>query len=273
LAVFAKRPRPLSTERVTLNHELVLSNPKIQRLRRLVGRRSARLEEGVVVVEGEVLIREAHHAGWEIEAQFVATEVEPLDLPGQTFVMAPGVVDKVASTQNAQPHIAIFRQPVRSSELLRNATFMVVAHGVADPGNLGTMMRSAEASGADVFVVSPGTVDPTNPKVVRGSAGSYFRLPVLAVDSLQAIVRPGRSILATSSHQGVEYTEVQLDGDIALVFGNEAHGLKENGLIDQWVTIPQSGAAESLNVAMACTVVCFEVARQRRWPSGTVGER
>ena len=60
--------------------------------------------------------------------------------------------------------------------------------------------------------------------------------------------------------------------DIALVFGNEAHGLEENGLIDQWVTIPQSGAAESLNVAMACTVVCFEVARQRRWPSGTVGE-
>jgi len=272
-AVCAKPPRPLSTERPNLNHELVLSNPKIQRLRRLIGRRSARLDEGVVVVEGEVLIREAQTAGWEIECQFVAPDAEPLDVAGQIFMVAPGVMDKVASTQSPQPHLAIVRRPPQSPDILQSASFVVVAHEIGDPGNLGTMMRSAEAAGADLFVTSGSTVDVTNPKVVRASAGSFFRLPILDVDSLHEVVRAGRTVLATSSHQGLDSTEVDLGCDIALVFGNEARGLEGDVPVDQWVTIAHHGPAESLNVAMACTVLCFEVARQRRLPSSTVHKR
>lgn len=226
----------------------------------------------MVVVEGEVLIREAQAAGWDIESQFVAPGAEPVDGAGQVFGLAPGVIEKVASTQSPQPHIAIVRRPHHSPQLLETATFVVVAHDIADPGNLGTMMRSAEAAGADLFVVSAHTVDATNPKVVRASAGSFFRLPFLAVESLAALQRSGRALLATSSHHGEQYTDIDLRVPLVLVFGNEAHGLDSGLGVDQWVTIAHHGTSESLNVAMACTVLCFEVARQRRLPSGTVRE-
>ncbi len=220
-----------------------------------------------------MLIREARDAGWDIESQYVASGFEPLDVPGQVFTLAPGVLEKVASTQAPQPHVAIFHRPQHSSEILKTASFVVVAHDVADPGNLGTMMRSAEAAGADLLVLSAGTVDATNPKVVRASAGSLFRLPFISVDSLVDVIRPGRQLVATSSHIGQDYTTVDFRHDVALVFGNEAHGLDPDTQADQWVTIAHRGTAESLNVAMACTILCFEVARQRRLPSGTVGER
>lgn len=227
----------------------------------------------MVVVEGEVLIREAQAAGWEIESQFVAPGAQPLVDAGAVFTLAPGVLEKVASTQTAQPHVAIVRLVPRSKRLLIEATFAVVAHEVADPGNLGTMMRSAEATGADLFVVTAKTVDVTSPKVVRASAGSFFRLPVLAVEDFSEVVSSGRPILATSSHRGQEYTEVDLHRSLTLVFGNEAHGLDADLPVDEWITIAHLGTSESLNVAMACTILCFEVARQRRATSGTVGER
>ena len=226
-----------------------------------------------MVVEGEVLIREARDAGWEIESQFFAPGSEPLDIPGQIFALAPGVLEKVASTHTPQPHLAIVRVPAQPVDLLTTASFVIVAYEVGDPGNLGTMMRSAEAAGADLLVLCAGTVDATNPKVVRASAGSFFRLPVLTVETLAEVNRPGREILGTSSHLGQDYTSVDLRRDIALVFGNEARGLDADLPVDQWVTIAHRGTSESLNVAMACTILCFEVARQRRLPSGTVGER
>lgn len=235
-----------------------------------MGRRSARGDERVLVVEGEKLIREAVAAGWQAESQFVACGSEPLPDIETVHVLASGVLERVASTKAAQPHIAIFHRPSECRDLLATAGFVVAASEVADPGNLGTMLRSAEAAGAEVFVVSAGTVDLSSPKVVRASAGSIFRLPVVEVESWASLRRSGRSVIATSSHRGVEYTSVDLRRDIVLVLGNEAHGVDAQIAVDEWITIPHVGPAESLNVAMACTVLCFEVARQRRAPSGTV---
>ncbi|MGB8861225.1 MAG: RNA methyltransferase [Ilumatobacteraceae bacterium] len=213
------------------------------------------------MVEGRTLIAQAFAAGWDVEAQFVAPGADEVDGPGQVFELAPNVIERVASTEAPQPVLAVFRQ--RTSVLPKEADFVVVADRLADPGNAGTIIRSAEAAGAQAVVFTPGSVDPYNPKVVRSTAGSLFRVPVLTTD-LATLQACGLRIVATSSHRGSAYTETDLTGRVALVVGNEAHGVPDDAPVDEWITIPHVGAAESLNVAMAATVLAFEVARQRR---------
>ena len=217
------------------------------------------------VVEGPSLIAQAIEAGWEVEAQFVAPGAEAVlehgPRSGQVFEFAPNVIERVASTDAPQPVLAVVRQ--RSAVLPAEADFVMVADRLGDPGNAGTIIRAAEAAGAQAVVFTPGSVDPFNSKVVRASAGSLFRIPVVPAE-LGSLRAAGLHVLATSSHRGDAYTEVDLTGRIALVVGNEAHGVPDDALVDGWITIPHAGAAESLNVAMAATVLVFEVARQRR---------
>jgi len=209
------------------------------------------------VVEGIGLLRQALDAGWQVESCFVAPDtVVDVDVPYE--VLAPNVIERVASTESPQPVLAVVA--MRPMELPGDATFVLVADRLADPGNAGTIIRSAEAAGVNGVVLTPGSVDPYNPKVVRSSAGSIFRVPVVeaALDSLSGFRR-----LGTSSHRGDVYTDPVYHGRVAVVVGNEAHGLADDAAIDQWITIPHAGPAESLNVAMAATVLVFEVARQR----------
>ena len=177
------------------------------------------------------------------------------------FELAPNVIERVATTEAPQPVLAVVRQ--RIAVLPTGADFVMVAHQLADPGNAGTIIRSAEAAGAQAVVFTPGSVDPFNPKVVRATAGSLFRMPVVGAD-LAHVRAAGLRALATSSHQGSAYTDTDLISPVAIVVGNEAHGVPDDAPVDGWVTIPHAGPAESLNVAMAATVLVFEVARQRR---------
>jgi len=209
-------------------------------------------------VEGRSLIEQAVQAGWTCTDQYLAPPAEPIAGAGDVHLLAPNVVERVASTDSPQPHLAVVRQ--RSGALPAGAGFVVVADRLGDPGNAGTIIRSAEAAGADAVVLTPGSVDAFNPKVVRASAGSLFRIPVVSAELADVPV----TRIGTSSHRGDDYTTVDLTGALAIVVGNEAHGLDADAPIDTWVTIPHAGAAESLNVAMAATVVMFEVARQRR---------
>lgn len=178
------------------------------------------------------------------------------------FELAPNVIERVATTEAPQPVLAVVRQ--RIAVLPTGADFVMVAHQLADPGNAGTIIRSAEAAGAQAVVFTPGSVDPFNPKVVRATAGSLFRVPVVVAE-LSALSASGLRVLATSSHHGTAYTDADLTGAVALVVGNEAHGVPDDAAVDGWLTIPHAGAAESLNVAMAAAVLAFEVARQRRY--------
>jgi RNA methyltransferase, TrmH family len=258
---------------------LAFNNPRVQQLRRLIGRRGSRHDEGRFVVEGPVLVAEAVAAGWECEAQFVAAEADGVVQPGiegagVVFELADGVLDRVASTETPQNPIAIVRMRDHGSveHLLTAASFVVVLDAIADPGNLGTILRSAEASGADLVVLTPGSVDPYNPKVVRASAGALFHVPVVEA-TLDDVAASGLTLVGTSSHEApgrtvVSYVEADLTGRIAIVMGNEAAGLPDDwtddsGPVRRWVTIPHVGRSESLNVAMATTVLVFEVARQR----------
>ena len=248
---------------------LGLTNQHVQRLRRLIGRRSSRIEENALVIDGPVLVAEAVAAGLEFEAQFLAPDASPIPGAGTVHRLADGVLDKVADTESPNGIVAIARRRSVAPDVLGTATFVVVADGVSDPGNLGTIVRSAEAAGAHAVVITAGTVDPTNPKCVRASAGSMFRLPVVEVESLAAI-GSDLVLVGTSSHAGIDMWSFDFTRRVAIVVGHEAHGMSSDAPVHEWVSIPHAGRTESLNVAMAATVLCFEVARQRRGRNGTV---
>jgi RNA methyltransferase, TrmH family len=211
-----------------------------------------------------VLIGEAVAAGWEIEAEFVAPGAEPVsDAP--RFELADGVLERVATTERPQPNIAVVRSRPYDEGVLaaaRGCDLVVVADRLSDPGNLGTILRSAEAAGVDAVVLTPGSVDPSNPKVVRASAGALFHVPVVVAD-LEQVRAAGLTLVGTSSHLGDRHVDTDWSGRVAVVLGNEAHGLADDAAVDRWVRIEHRGRAESLNVAMAATVLVFEAARRR----------
>ncbi len=253
------KPRQRSRSNA-LSEQLTFSNPKVQRLRRLLGRRSSRLDEGAFVVEGAVLIAEAVAAGWHVEAEFIAAGSAFIsDAP--IFELAEGVLERVASTERPQPNLAVVRMPDAVVDLAA-ASFVLIADQLNDPGNLGTILRSAEAAGVEAVVLTPGSVDAYNPKVVRASAGALFNVPVVSA-TLVEVRAAGLRLIGTSSHQGNQHTDADWSGRVAIVLGNEAHGLSDDTAVDDWVRIEHHGRAESLNVAMAATILCFEAARQR----------
>jgi TrmH family RNA methyltransferase len=216
----------------------------------------------VFVVEGATLVGEALSASWSVEAQFVAPGVAPVGA-GSTPVheLAPGVAERVAATETPPGLFAVVAAPVPDRAVLERAGFALVADRVADPGNLGTILRSAEAAGVEAVVVTPATVDVLNPKVVRASAGALFHVPVVP-EELGAVRAAGLRLVGSSSHQGTPHTDADWSGRIAIVAGSEVHGVDE-ALVDEWVRIEHRGRAESLNVAMAVTVLCFEASRHR----------
>jgi RNA methyltransferase, TrmH family len=211
----------------------------------------------VFVVEGLGLLRQAVDAGWHVEGCYVSPGTS-VDLDVDRHELAPNVMERVASTESPQPVLAVVS--MRAAALPEDANFVIVADQLGDPGNAGTIIRSAEAAGAHGVILTPGSVDPYNSKVVRASAGSLFRVPVVEA-TLESLTKFRR--LGTSSHRGDFYTDPVYHGRVAIVVGNEARGLADDAAIDQWITIPHAGPAESLNVAMAATVLLFEVARQR----------
>jgi TrmH family RNA methyltransferase len=254
---------------------LAFNNQRVQELRRLLGRRSSRHDEGRFVVEGPVLVAEAVAAGWTVDAQFVPEgSAASVAGAGPVFELAAGVLERVGSTEAPQAPLAIVEMPRTDAlgDLLRDASFVVVLDRVTDPGNLGTILRSAEAAGADVVVLTPGSVDPYNPKVVRASAGALFHVPIVNAE-IEDVAAAGIELFGTTSHDFpartvTPHTQADLSGRVGIVMGNEAAGLPDEwndttGPIRQWVTIPHRGRSESLNVAMATTVLVFEAARQR----------
>jgi len=248
---------------------LAFTSNRVQRLRRLCSDKAERAQEKAFIIEGATLIDEAIRAGWKIESQFVSPGASPCSGAGSAVNdLAVGVMERVASTATPQPVIAIaHKRDLHLSELgaVSDSAWIVVVDKISDPGNLGTILRSAEAAGAHAVVVTTGTVDAFSPKVVRASAGAIFNIPVYEAVTLEEISGFGFALWGSSSHDvqnAVEFTKAKLSGKVAIVVGNEAHGLPLNTKLDGWLTIPHAGRGESLNVAMATTLLCFEVKRQ-----------
>jgi RNA methyltransferase, TrmH family len=291
---------------------LAYRHQRVQRLRRLVGRRSARKDEGRFVIEGVNLLEEALESEARIEAVYVdgewgqearqgklggslheavppdeasADRLGPLlrrcyERGARVFDLEPGVLERVAGTVTPQPVMAVVETPTvaLADVLSASPKLLVVCVDVRDPGNAGTVVRSAWAAGADAVVSCEGTVDLWNPKAVRASAGAVLHLRVVAAGSavpvLEEIGQQGLQRWGTVRHGGADYAAQDLTPPSALVLGNEASGLQVVELgqhLDGLVSIPMPGGAESLNVGMAAAVLCFEVARQRRFGRPLVG--
>ncbi|MHB8670067.1 MAG: TrmH family RNA methyltransferase [Acidimicrobiales bacterium] len=253
---------------------------RVQRLRRLVRRPAVRASERAFVVEGAKVIGEALAAGVALEALYLAPEARAehlvraaLAAGARVHDLAPGVMEHVTDTVSPQPVIAVARSLDRSLEDLAGAAdLVVVCVEVRDPGNLGTVMRSAEGAGAAGIVCCEGSVDPYNPKVVRASAGALFHVPIVVggqpVEVLERMGEWGFRRVAADAEapRTTAYDQADMAGRVALVVGNEAHGLPDavREAVDEAVAIPMQGRLTSLNVGMAAAVLCFEAARQRR---------
>jgi TrmH family RNA methyltransferase len=234
---------------------------------------------GLLLAEGQRLVREALAAGLPVHEAAVSPACHDLDLIRELEARATTFldcsVDALAkmSALETPPGVAILveRPSATEADLLGGpgAPLVVVAAGVGDPGNLGSILRAAEAAGATGCITLQGGADPFRDKAVRGSMGSVFRLPVLAGLDAAAVVdfarRHGLQVVAADGGAGTAYTAVDLRGPTLLVLGAEAAGVP-GGLLaaaDTRVRIPLRSPVESLNVAVAAGVLLFEARRQR----------
>jgi TrmH family RNA methyltransferase len=269
------------------------SNPDVHdRLRRVEGRHNALVkdlrktfahgdltDDGHCAVEGMRILEEAIRSGLKFRAVFfnesaiaragrllpqLAAHVETLLLPDKLFATA-------VPSDSPQGVAALVQCPVFTADdvLSKSSAGPVLAiAGVQDPGNLGTILRSAEAFGAAGVLLGEGTVAPFNSKAVRASAGSVFRLPIARVKLGEVLPRMrarGLRLVATSSHKGTPVYEAKLIGPLAIFIGSEGAGLSRDLLagMDETLAIPHSEHVESLNAGVAASIVLYEAARQK----------
>ncbi len=238
-------------------------------------------------IEGPKLLEEALRAGLRISCVFVAQGAEhlleglALSAETEVLLLPRELLDSALATETPQPVAALVEPPEwnwadvlggakKAALLPANAKpLIVVLAELQDPGNLGTILRSAEAFGASAVLSLPGTVSEWNPKAVRASAGSVFRVPLLSVstDDCFARLRKAGMKIWTTAVSGAEAADhINLAGPVALVIGNEGNGVPQKlaTQADGAVTIPCPGPVESLNAAAAASVLLYEASRQRR---------
>jgi TrmH family RNA methyltransferase len=253
-------------------------NARLKELRRALAQ-PGRNGGAMAGIEGPKLLEEAIRAGLRVICVFVAQGSEDLRevraLPAETeiLLLPKELLDSALTTEAPQPVAALVEQPDWTwAHVLgerKAAALVVVVAGIQDPGNLGTILRSAEAFGADGVIALPGTVSAWNPKCVRASAGSVFRVPLIATSVPECFTNlreAGARILTTTVEAAEPVDVVDLTGPVALILGNEGNGVSDvvARQADEKVTIPCPGAVESLNAAVAGSVMLYEAARQRR---------
>jgi len=253
------------------------SNARVKGLRRAF-HEAAPNERREVAIEGPHLLEEAIRSGLRVSTVFFsesarerANKLLPqLSKQTETLVLPDNVFSSAVPTETPQGIAAMVRiHPYAFTEIISvEKALLVVAAGLQDPGNLGTIARAGEAFGATGLIIAENTVSAWNWKVVRASAGSLFRLPSAKANLSEAIVelkRRGVAVLATSSHKGNSITETDLTKPIALMIGNEGSGVAKDILAqaDEVVVIPHSAKVESLNAGIAASIVLYEASRQR----------
>ncbi len=242
--------------------------------------RAARTGEGHIAIEGDHLVREAIAAGLTFYAVFIQAGsealLEGLELPETVEIIAlpPDIFESAVRTETPQGIAALVEPPNFSLDQILSAgraALLVVSAGLQDPGNLGTLIRSAEAFGATGFVLLPGTVSPFNQKTLRASSGSVFRLPCVSAQGAElfaALAGHRITTIAAVASGGEPLTSHDLTRPSAIILGNEGNGIPEEvlALAAKHVTIPTPGPVESLNAAIAGSVLLYEAARQRSTP-------
>lgn len=274
---------------------LPASSARVKRLRRLVRDAKTRSKERVFVVEGQKAVVAALASSLRVEQLFAGYSFHPKADSGanqgrpigddalsdvELYRVDDNVLTSVLDAVNPQLVAAVVSQPDWSVDHIEPAGHVVVAVEIRDPGNLGTILRTVEASSGAGLVIAGSSVDPFNPKVVRASAGSLLRVPILNVAELSDLAgladQLARPVIASvvadpavagDSNQSAVSSYDRIDMSQAMILvGNEPRGLSREAIqmADSAVTIPTASSVESLNVAAATAVLCFEAARQAR---------
>jgi TrmH family RNA methyltransferase len=251
-------------------------NPRLKELR-LAFRRGELTTKGECAIEGVKLVEEALRSSQRLSSVFFSESARPLaekllsQLSARTdvHILPNSLFASIVPSEAPQGVAALVKLRTTSApQILERANVgpIVVAAGLQDPGNLGTILRSAEAFGAAGAFLTEGTVSPYNAKVLRGSAGSIFRLPFLQIrfgELIPLLRQHGVRLLATSSHKGTALPEVSWALPLAIFIGNEGAGLPRDMLhqMQETIVIPQAAQVESLNAGVAAGIVLYEAAR------------
>lgn len=255
------------------------SNQRIREVVQLQKKSRLRNQQGVFVVEGIRMLREI--PADRIEKLYMTedfykkykSEVFVSGLSKEKKELVTGqVFSYISDTRTPQGGLAIVRQKHFAAEQMwsREDAHLLLLDNLQDPGNLGTIFRTAEAAGVTGVVMSRDCVDLYNPKVIRSTMGAIFRLPFVYTDSLPDTVRElqknGVKVYAAHLEGKSDYDQEDYRGKTAFLIGNEGNGLREEvaACADTWIRIPMEGQAESLNAAVAAAVLMFETSRQRR---------
>ncbi len=254
-----------------------IHNPKVSLWYQLKNKKG-RDNQGLYIIEGIKLIEEAIVSNQDINLIILNKEINiPVSIAElllkkdiKIITVSNAVFTKLSDTETPQGILAIIRKKFyKFNQLIDdNNNFILLIDGIQDPGNLGTIIRSADAGGISGIILGNNTVELYNPKVIRAAMGSIFHLPILISDlddSIKKLKELKIRILGTSPYAKQEYYNVDLVNNIAILIGNEAKGLSEirQKDTDCMIKIPIMGKAESLNVAMATTIVIYEHVRQK----------
>lgn len=258
-----------------------VSSSTVKRLVLLRQKASKRRQSQSFLIEGDRLVldtpteylEEIYLTGRALER--VGDELKAKGLEGRTTLFSEEAMEKAADTKTPQGILAVARQPVYTMEEVLKAgadgtnPLFLLLEDIQDPGNLGTMFRTAEAAGANGIILSKGTVDVFNPKVVRSTMSSIFRMPFVYVSDLtetvETLQNKGIAVYAASLEGSVPYTEADYLGACGIAIGNEGNGLtpETQRAARGRVRIPMAGKIESLNAAMSAGILLYEAARQR----------
>lgn len=240
------------------------SNPLLRRVRQ-AARRGFRTEEGFALAEGPHLLAEAVRSGIEIAAVILAESARLKPPEGvRVLFVADRVFAKLACTESPQGVLALVRpREWTLAQVLQDRSLIVALDGVQDPGNAGAVLRASEAFGASGVVLLKGTVNPYNPKCLRASAGSVFRVPLASGVAPSGLLLADLTLYAADPRAARTILEVDLRGPCAFVIGAEGRGVSPAiRRAAAGVRIPTSGV-ESLNAAMSAGILLYEARRQR----------
>ena len=251
------------------------SNDKIKEIKKLIKSASRRRETGLYIVEGIRMVREIPAGA--IRTLYVAESMTDkfADICNQTHadveIVRDSVFQSMSDTNTPQGILAEVYQTSRTEEDLFAGNvepFLLIIERLQDPGNLGTIIRTAEGAGVNGIILSADTVDMYNPKVIRSTMGSVFRMPIVVADDLVAAIDrvKTRGIPVYGAHlNGAAFYEKDFSGGCAFLIGNEGNGMSDeiSAKADDLIRIPMCGQVESLNAAISTAVIAYEVLRQR----------
>ena len=248
------------------------SNQKIKQVALLRDKARARREEGAYVVEGLRMFREIP-AGDVREVYVTQDFYNKNESLCSTYkdlqVVSDKVFEKIADTVTPQGVVAVVSMKETSLEDVLKGDFLLFLENIQDPGNLGTLFRTAEGAGVKGIIISKGSADIYNPKVIRSTMGSIFRMPYIYVEDIASVIAKEASnmnIYAAALEGAKDYTTVSYTGRCGILIGNEGNGLKNETIkaSGKSVYIPMQGSVESLNASISGAILMYEAARQRR---------